>query len=167
MNKGNKFRKDIGPPLLEAAEKDKRIHLLVCDMGFGVVEDFAKRFPERCYNMGMMEQGTVGIAAGMAMTGLIPIVYSIVNFLAFRSVEQIRNDVILQQQNVKFISTGVNNYFEMLGHSHTCEEMDKQIMEMIGMPVYDPYADDSWTQEDFFKLTNQWLTSKQAGYLRL
>jgi len=53
-----------------------------------------------------MEQGTVGIAAGMAMTGLIPIVYSIVNFLAFRSLEQIRNDVVMQNLNVKFIATG-------------------------------------------------------------
>ncbi|OGG96267.1 MAG: hypothetical protein A2508_03585, partial [Candidatus Lambdaproteobacteria bacterium RIFOXYD12_FULL_49_8] len=146
---------------------DERIHLLVCDMGFGVVEDFAKEFPKRCYNMGMMEQGTVGIAAGMAMTGLLPIVYSIVNFLAFRSIEQIRNDVILQKQNVKFISTGVNNYFDNLGHSHTCGEQDVQIMEMIGMKVYDPYADDSWTQKDFLTMTDQWLKSDQAGYLRL
>ena len=167
MNKGNKFRKDIGPPLLEAAAKDERIHLLVCDMGFGVVEEFAQAFPKRCYNMGMMEQGTVGIAAGMAMTGLIPIVYSIVNFLAFRAIEQIRNDVILQKQNVKFIATGVNNYFDMLGHSHTCEEQDKQIMQMIGMPVYDSYEHDSWTQKDFLNMTQQWLYSDKAGYLRL
>src|SRR3989339_794487 len=100
MNKGNKFRKDIANPLLEAAEKDEKILLLVCDMGFGVVEDFAKRYPTRCFNMGMMEQGTVGIAAGMAMVGLKPIVYSIVNFLAFRAIEQIRNDVVMQNLNV-------------------------------------------------------------------
>lgn len=167
MNKGNKFRKDIAVPLLEAAAKDEKILLLVCDMGFGVVEDFAKRYPTRCFNMGMMEQGTVGIAAGMAMVGLKPIVYSIVNFLAFRSVEQIRNDVILQHQNVKFISTGVNDYFANLGHSHTCGEQDKEIMEMIGMPVYDPYQDDQFTLQDFNGLFEDWITSPQAGYLRL
>ena len=39
--------------------------------------------------MGIMEQATVGIAAGMAMTGLVPVVYSIANFLAYRAVEQV------------------------------------------------------------------------------
>ena len=61
-------------------------------MGFGVTDQFKKEFPDRIFNLGMMEQGTVGIAAGMAMEGLIPIVYSIVNFIAFRALEQIRND---------------------------------------------------------------------------
>ena len=67
--------------------------------------------------MGIMEQGTVGIAAGMTMTGLLPIVYSIVNFLAFRATEQIRNDVVMQSLNVKFIATGVNNYFNFLDNN--------------------------------------------------
>ena len=74
--------------------------LLVCDMGFGAVDKFKMEFPDRIFNVGIMEQGIVGIAAGMAMTGLIPIVYSIVNFLAFRSLEQIRNDVAHQNLNV-------------------------------------------------------------------
>lgn len=167
MNKGNKFRKDIGPPLLEAARQDEKIVLLICDMGFGVVEDFAKEFPDRCFNMGMMEQATVSIAAGMAMTGLKPIVYSIVNFLAFRSIEQIRNDVVLQKQNVKFVATGVNDYFTTLGHSHTCGEQDKQIMEMVGMPVYDPYADDAYQTKDFLDMVDQWVHTDEPGYLRL
>ncbi|MDT8447551.1 MAG: transketolase [bacterium] len=167
MIKGNKFRKDIGPPLLEAARQDEKIVLLVCDMGFGVVEDFATQFPDRCFNMGMAEQGAVSIAAGMAMTGMKPIVYSIVNFLAYRSIEQIRNDVVLQHQNVKFIATGVNDYFDTLGHSHTCGEQDKEIMKMIGMPVYDPYEKDEYQLKDFLDMTQRWITSKEPGYLRL
>ena len=74
-------RKDIVNKIIPYAKKDKRIVLLVCDMGFGVTDQFKEEFPDKIFNMGMMEQGTVGIAAGMAMTGLIPIVYSIVNFL--------------------------------------------------------------------------------------
>ena len=108
-------RKVIIDKIIPYAKKDKRIVLLVGDMGFGVTDNFKTKFPKRIFNMGVMEQGTVGIAAGMAMTGLIPIVYSIVNFLAFRSIEQIRNDVIMQELNVKFIATGVNDYFSFLG----------------------------------------------------
>ena len=88
-----------------------------------------------------MEQGTVGIAAGMSMTGLIPIVYSIVNFLAFRALEQIRNDVVLQKLNVKFITIGLNDYFKFLGKSHCCDQDNKQIMKLIDMKVYDPYEE--------------------------
>ena len=63
-------------------------------MGFGVVDRYKQYYPKRVFNVGMMEQGIVGIAAGMALTGLVPIVYSIVNFLCFRALEQIRNDVL-------------------------------------------------------------------------
>ncbi len=83
------YRGTIIEALMPFARKDERIYLLVCDMGFGVTDVFRDEFPERMINVGMMEQGTVGIAAGMAMTGLIPIVYSIVNFIVYRALEQI------------------------------------------------------------------------------
>ena len=140
-NNVNNYRRDIVDKIVPYARKDKRIVLLVCDMGFGVIDKFKEEFPDRIFNMGIMEQGTVGIAAGMAMTGLIPIVYSIVNFLAFRAIEQIRNDVVMQNLNVKFIATGVNNYFNFLGFSHCCGDDDKKIMQLINMKVFDPYDD--------------------------
>src|SRR3972149_1857209 len=74
-----------------------------------------------------------------SLIGLIPIVYSIVNFLVFRALEQIRNDVVFQGVNVKFIATGVKNYFKFLGPSHCCDEDDKKIMQLINMRVFDPY----------------------------
>ena len=158
------FRGDIVNSIIPYAEKDHRIVLLVCDMGFGVTDDFRDRFPDRLFNMGIMEQGTVGIAAGMAMTGLIPVVYSIVNFLVFRALEQIRNDVVMQNLNVKFIATGVNNYFTFLGDSHCCGEDDKTIMDLINMNVFDPYES---PQVDFQKLIEEWLFDPKAGYIRV
>src|SRR3989338_10023526 len=127
------YRRDVVDVLISHARNDERIVLLVCDMGFGVTDNFKKEFPDRIFNMGIMEQGTVGIAAGMAITGLIPVVYSIVNFLAFRALEQIRNDVVLQNLNVKFIATGVNNYFKFLGPSHCCGSDDIALMKLIHM----------------------------------
>ena len=128
------------------------------------MDEFREEFPDRIFNMGMMEQGTVGIAAGMAMTGLIPIVYSIVNFLVFRSLEQIRNDVILQGLNVKFIATGVNDYFRFLGNSHCCGQDDKKIMELINMKVFDPYEN---SEIDFREMVNQWIKDTNPGYIRV
>jgi len=158
------YRKEIGKELLIHARKDPRIVLFVCDMGFGVTDGFVAEFPDRIFNMGIMEQGTVGIAAGMAMTGLIPVVYSIVNFMAFRAVEQIRNDIVNQDLNVKVIATGVNDYFKFLGFSHCCGQQDKEIMNMIGMNVFDPYEEDS---EPFPKVVENWINDPKAGYLRL
>lgn len=162
-NKEQNYRKEIVDAIIPYAKSDERIVLLVCDMGFGVTDNFKKEFPKRIFNMGIMEQGTVGIAAGMAMTGLIPVVYSIVNFLVYRALEQIRNDVVLQNLNVKFIATGVNDYFKFLGPSHCCGEDDKKIMQLINMKVFDPYERENI---DFNKMVKMWITDSKAGYIR-
>lgn len=159
----NNYRKDIIDTIIPYAKKDEKIILLVCDMGFGAIDKFKNKFPDRVFNVGIMEQGTVGIAAGMAMSGLKPIVYSIVNFLAFRALEQIRNDVILQKLNVKFIATGVNDYFKFLGKSHTCGADDIVIMHLINMQVYDPYE----TKTSFKEVVHHWITDDKAGYIRV
>ncbi|OGH06730.1 MAG: hypothetical protein A2W22_00530 [Candidatus Levybacteria bacterium RBG_16_35_11] len=162
-NKDQNYRKEIVDSIIPYAKSDERIVLLVCDMGFGVTDNFKKEFPKRIFNMGIMEQGTVGIAAGMAMTGLIPVVYSIVNFLVYRALEQIRNDVVLQKLNVKFVATGVNDYFKFLGPSHCCGEDDKKIMQLINMRVFDPYEGQN---TDFNKMIKEWILDSKAGYIR-
>jgi transketolase len=164
MNNSKNYRKDVVNILLEHAIDDERIVLLVGDMGFGAIDAFKKELPHRIFNFGIMEQGMVGVAAGMAMSGLTPVVYSIVNFLVFRSLEQIRNDVILQDLNVKFISTGVNDYFKFLGPSHCCGDDDKKIMKIIGMPVFDPYEQES---TDFKSMISEFVKSPKAGYVRV
>lgn len=163
-NNLHRFRRYIIDSIVPYAKKDKRIILLVCDMGFGVIDRFKKEIPDRIFNVGIMEQGTVGIAAGMATTGLIPIIYSIVNFIAFRALEQIRNDVVKQDLNVKFIATGANNYFQFLGDSHCCGTDDKKIMELINIKVFDPYEKED---VDFNKMVKEWVTDKKAGYIRV
>lgn len=157
------YRKEIVDLLLPYFRKDKRYYLLVCDMGFGAIDKLKSEFPERVINCGIMEQGTVGIAAGMSMSGLIPIVYSIVNFLVYRSLEQIRNDIVLQKLNVKFISTGVNDYFKFLGPSHCCQKDDAVLMKLINMKIYDPYAD----KKSFPALVKEWVASDKPGYMRV
>lgn len=163
MNRKNNFRKDIVNNLIKYFREDDRYYLLVCDMGFGVIDDIKKEFPSRIINCGIMEQGTVGIAAGMSMAGLIPIVYSIVNFLVYRSLEQIRNDVVLQDLNVKFISTGVNDYFKFLGPSHCCGQDDIALMKLINLKIYDPYT----STKLFEDILDEWILDDKSGYIRV
>lgn len=163
MNKTVNFRKEIVTAVVPYFRKDPRYYLLVCDMGFGVIDNLREEFPKRIINCGIMEQATVGIASGMSMGGLIPVVYSIVNFLAFRALEQIRNDVVLQKINVKFIATGVNDYFKFLGPSHCCGQDDIAAMKLIKMKIYDPYTD----KRPFIRLVDELMTGKEAGYIRV
>lgn len=163
MSNVKNFRRDIVNYIVPYFRKDKRYCLLVCDMGFGVIDELKKEFPERVINCGIMEQGIVGIAAGMSLSGLTPIVYSIVNFLVFRAFEQVRNDIALQHLNVKFIATGVNDYFKFLGPSHCCSSDDIKIMKLINMKVYDPYT----TKKPFDKIVDEWIRSDDAGYIRV
>lgn len=157
------YRRDIIDKIIPFARKNDKIILLAADMGFGAINKFQEEFPDRIFNTGIMEAGSVGIAAGMAMTGLIPIYYSMVNFLAFRSIEQIRNNVVFQNLNVKFIGTGADNYFKFLGHSHCCGQDDIKAMELINMKVYNPYDENI----SFDNMVEEWILSKEAGYIRV
>lgn len=157
------YRKQIIDTLIPYFQRDERYILLLGDMGFGAVDKLIDIFPQRVVNFGIMEQGAAGIAAGMSLAGLIPIYYTMVNFIAFRAIEQIRNDVLLQKLNVKFIGTGANNYFSKLGPSHTCGDHDRRILELIGMEVFDPYEG----KQNFVTLVDTWINSRQAGYIRV
>ena len=157
------FRREIIDTIQPYFHKDSRYYLLVCDMGFGVIDGLKKELGHRIINCGIMEQATVGIAAGMSIAGLKPIVYSIVNFLVFRALEQIRNDVVLQGLNVKFIATGVNDYFKFLGPSHCCGEDDVAIMNLIQMKVYDPYTE----KKPFNEVVEEWIRDEKPGYIRV
>lgn len=157
------YRSDIINNIAPYFREDERYCLLVCDMGFGVIDQLKEEFPERIINCGIMEQGTVGIAAGMSMSGLKPIVYSIVNFLVFRAVEQIRNDIVLQGLNVKLIATGANDYFKFLGPSHCCGQDDIAVMKLIHMNVYDPYSN----KKPFNELVDEWICDSRPGYIRV
>jgi transketolase len=157
------YRSDIINNIAPYFRTDERYYLLVCDMGFGVIDQLKEEFPKRIINCGIMEQGTVGIAAGMSMSGLIPIVYSIVNFLVFRAIEQIRNDIVLQNLNVKLIATGANDYFKFLGPSHCCGSDDITLMELIHMNVYDPYSE----TKPFKEIVDEWIQADRAGYIRV
>src|SRR5499433_526649 len=108
--------------LLKLAERDERIHFVVGDLGFGVVEPFARRFPDRFLNAGVAEQNMTGVAAGMALSGKIVFTYSIANFPVLRCLEQIRNDVCYHHANVKVVAVGGGLAYGSLGASHHATE---------------------------------------------
>jgi transketolase len=116
--------------LMKLAERDSRVFLVVGDLGFGVAEPFAQRFPERFLNAGVAEQNMTGIAAGLALSGKIVFTYSIANFPILRCLEQIRNDVCYHHANVKVVAVGGGFAYGSLGATHHATE-DLAIMRAL------------------------------------
>ncbi len=112
------MRKIFIDELILAAKKNKNIVLVVNDLGYNVVEPFAKQFPRQFYNAGVAEQNMMGIAAGLAMEGHHVFVYSIGNFPTFRCAEQIRNDIDYHKLPVTIVNVGGGVGYGNLGYSH-------------------------------------------------
>lgn len=82
---------------------DKRVYLLTGDVGGAMFDDFRRQCPGRHIEIGIAEQSMVSIAAGMAMSGLRPVVYTITPFLIERAFEQIKLDVHIQNVPVGLV----------------------------------------------------------------
>lgn len=127
-------RREFIDVLIELAENDNRIVLIVADVGFNYIEEFQKRFPERFFNLGVTEQSTMTIAAGMALSGLKPYVYSMINFVVFRPYEAVRNAVCLHKANVKIIGVKGSEKYKFLGFSHNLIVEDEEIKVLEHLP---------------------------------
>lgn len=112
------------------ARNDKRIFLITPDIGYSVLEVFRDEFPERYLNVGVAEQNSVSIAAGMALSGLIPYVYTINPFVCMRPFEQIRLDVAYMNTNVRLVGVGGGFSYGAAGATHHTLE-DIAIMRVL------------------------------------
>lgn len=101
------MRVQFGKTLVKIAEKDNRIVLLIGDVEQEMTE-YKERWPEQFFNLGLCEQTIISMAAGMALEGLRPIVYSITPFLIERPFEQIKIDI--DEQNLPVMLVGYADY---------------------------------------------------------
>lgn len=124
--------------LVEEARKNDRIFLLVGDLGYNVVEVFANEFPDRYINVGISEQNMAGIAGGLAMNGWIVYCYSIGNFPTLRCIEQIRNDIVYYNSNVRIVSVGAGYAYGSQGVSHQATEDIGMLRTLPGMMICSP-----------------------------
>jgi len=124
------MRKTFIRSLLEAARLDSSIILVTGDLGYGVIDDFARELPGQFINAGISEQSMMGLAAGMASEGKKVFVYSIGNFSTLRCLEQIRNDVCAMNNRVVVVSVGAGYSYGSQGYTHHAIE-DIAIMRAL------------------------------------
>lgn len=140
------MRKTFINTLVKMAREDERIFLITPDIGYSVLEVFRDEFPERYLNVGVAEQNSVSIAAGMALSGLLPYVYTINPFVCMRPFEQIRLDVAYMNTNVRLVGVGGGFSYGAAGATHHTLE-DIAIMRVLpNMTVICP--GDPWEVEN-------------------
>lgn len=148
--------------LVDVARADPRVVLVTADLGFGVLDPFARAYPERFVNVGVAEQNMTGVAAGLAAEGHVVFTYSIGNFATMRCLEQIRNDVCYHDLDVKIVAVGGGFSYGALGVTHHATE-DLAIMRALpNMTVIAP-NDAAEARE----LTRAVVTTPGPAYLRI
>ena len=132
-------RKTFGEALVEAGEKNNNVVALSADSSSGSgMSPFFEKFPERHFEFGIMEQGVIGFASGLATTGKIPVFAAIAPFVTARPFEMFRNDLGYMNQNVKVVGRCVGLTYDQLGATHHSIDDVAIIRTIPGVTILNP-----------------------------
>jgi transketolase len=117
---------------------DNKAVVLIGDISHYLLKNVQEAAPNRFYNIGICEQSTINVAAGMALEGFRPIVHTIAPFVVERAYEQIKVGLGYQKTDVTIITVGGSFDYSDLGCTHHCYG-DIALMRTIpGMDVFEP-----------------------------
>lgn len=124
-------RNAYGKALVSLGAENPDIVVLDADLSKSTkTVDFAKKYPQRFFNMGVAEQNLMGTAAGLAAAGKIPFASTFAIFATGRAFEQIRNSIAYPQLNVKIAATHAGITVGEDGGSHQAVE-DIAVMRAV------------------------------------
>ncbi len=135
-------RQSYGTALVELGKEHQDVVVLDADLAAATKTGvFKKAFPERHIDCGIAESNMMGVAAGIATTGITPFASSFAMFAAGRAFEQIRNSIGYPHLNVKIGATHAGISVGEDGATHQCNE-DIALMKTIpGMVILNPSDD--------------------------
>ncbi len=132
------MRNAFASEVTDIAQTDARVVLLSGDIGNKLFDNFKRVDASRFYNCGVAEANMMGVAAGMALSGFRPIIYTITPFTTTRCFEQIRVDVCYHQAPVIIVGTGAGLSYAELGPTHHSLEDLAILRTLPGMCVLAP-----------------------------
>ncbi|UCB45066.1 MAG: transketolase [Spirochaetota bacterium] len=132
-------RKTFGEALVEVGELYENVLAISTDSSAGSgMTPFKEKFPERHLEFGIMEQGAIGFASGLATTGKIPFVVAIAPFVTSRPFEMFRNDLGYMKQNVKVVGRCAGISYSDLGATHQSLEDIAILRTIPGVTLFNP-----------------------------
>ncbi|MEK7112558.1 MAG: hypothetical protein AAB875_04470 [Patescibacteria group bacterium] len=156
------MRKTFFAELHKRMGKNRDIVALTGDLGYIGFDKIRNDFPDRFINCGASEQAMMGMAVGLALSGKIPVVYSITTFLLYRPFETIRNYINQEKIPVILIGSGRDKDYLHDGFSHWSEE-DREVMRIFkNIQSYWPQ-----TKEEIPQLLADALSSGKPFYINL
>jgi transketolase len=142
--------------------KNKKIFLILGDIGVFGFQNLLKKKLSRALNIGILEQATISFAAGLSKIGFVPVVHTIASFMVNRAFEQLKLDFGYQKLNGNFISVGASYDYAALGCSHHCPEDINLMKNIPTMQIVVP-----GNSFEFNQLFNQSYNRKLPKYFRL
>ena len=126
-------RSVIGDTLHEIGSTNDKLFVCTPDVGMNL-KQFHEDFPDRYIDVGIAEQNCVGVAAGLALEGNIPVIMGMLPFLSMRSCDQVRTAVCYQNLPVRIIGTG-GGLTSGGGSTHNAMEDISILKTMVNMTV--------------------------------
>lgn len=156
------MRNEFADELTRLGDIDPRVVMLSGDIGNRLFDVFRARHPSRFFNCGVAEQNMIGVAAGLALSGLRPVAYTIAPFITTRCLEQIRVDICYHEAPVIIVAVGAGLAYAGLGPTHhACEDI-AFLRSLPGMIVCCP--GDAWEVRAALRTA---LAQDRPVYLRM
>jgi transketolase len=156
------MRDTLSNTLVALARADPNVLLLTGDHGYALFDAFRRACPNQYINAGIAEQNMVGMAAGLAKAGYLPIVYGLSAFIPIRVLEQIKLDVCHDNLPVIFLGDGAGFVYSTLGSSHQATEDIACTRAISNLMIFSP--------ADAFELRacmQMAYKSKSPSYIRI
>lgn len=132
-------RQGYGEGLVELGEKNPNVVVLTADLSDSTqTESFAKKFPERFFEVGVAEQNMAAIAAGLGVTGKIPFISSYATFSPGKNWETLRTTAVYNHSNVKIAGHHSGVMTGPDGATHQATEDIASIRAWPGITIFIP-----------------------------
>ena len=151
----------FGRALYEEMAKNQNIWLLTADLGYGLLDNHRDDF-HNYLNLGASEQTMIGAAVGLALSGKIPVCYSITTFLLYRPFEWLRNYVDKESVPIKLVGSGLDDDYEHDGYTHQPYEVRDVLNLFPNIKSYFPT-----TKQEIPEVLNEVLYNNKPSFLCL
>jgi len=132
------MRGAFGATASDLVEHDPRVAVVLSEISTTYFTEAMRRLPDRVVNIGIMEQAMVGVAAGFAMEGFLPIAHSLSPFMAERPYEQLKLDFGYQGLGGTFVGVGGSYDYGTEGGTHHAPADVGLMLGIPGMEVLIP-----------------------------